>query len=59
MTSLQRIEQGLSDTFTRQDVLEAGKQLGYSYSTANVFIEKAIYEGLIQKVDAGKYEKTA
>lgn len=59
MTSLQRINQDLPDTFTRKDVLDTAKELGFSYSTANTFFEKAMYEGLIQRVDAGKYKKTA
>lgn len=59
MTAIDRIRKDLPITFTRQDVLEVGKELGYSYSTANSFIEKALYQELIQKVDTGKYKKTA
>lgn len=57
MDSINSIVKTLPEVFTRQDVLNVGKELGYSHSTANSFNEKAMYRGLIEKTGSGQYKK--
>lgn len=57
MNAAENIIQQVPDPFSRKDILNAAKELGYSYSTANTIVEKIIYMDLAVRVRPGFYEK--
>lgn len=57
MTIPDKILEKLPKTFTRKDVLEAGRELQASYDTASGSVDRLLYEKKIERLSQGKYEK--
>jgi len=47
----------LPDKFTREDVLEKGKEIGLSYSGASSVPDRLLYSQKIKRTGRGKYKK--
>lgn len=57
MTIAEKILNKLPTKFTRQDVLEAGRELNAPYDTASGSVDRLLYEQKIERLSQGKYAK--
>lgn len=58
MTIAEKILHKLPKKFTRQDVLEAGRELNTPYDTASGSVDRLLYQKKIERLSQGEYRKT-